>query len=253
MYAIAKALALPPGSTILLLALGVIAILLGRRRAGVALVAIGLAALYAFSIPAFSSLLARAIQQVPPVTAEAIINSDAQAIVVLSAGYTRAGLDYGVRTLDGLTLQRVRFAARIYRMHQLPILVSGGRTVYLPTPPLAELMRGALEQEFNVPVRWVENQSRDTMENAEFSSQILQSADVQRIILVTHAMHMPRAMAKFQARGLQVLPAPTDFAARDGVESADFIPRLSSLEESYYAIYEFLGYWWDVWLSRGSP
>ena len=247
MYAILKALALPPGSSILLFTVGLVAILLGQRKTGAIIIAAGIGLLYLASVPFASSYLGRFVQQVPPTPIYEIATSDAQAIVVLSAGYTRAGQEYGYRTVDALTLQRLRYAARVYRQHPLPILVSGGRTVFRPTPPLGELMRAVLEDEFKVPVQWVENQSQDTSENAALSSEILKSAGINSIVLVTHAMHMPRAMAIFREHGMTVIPAATDFAAGYGVEAEDFIPRMSALEESYYAIYEILGsVWYDL-------
>ncbi|MGB1879583.1 MAG: YdcF family protein, partial [Gammaproteobacteria bacterium] len=69
----------------------------------------------------------------------------------------------------------------------------------------------ALERDFRVPVRWVESVSQNTRENARLTAGVL---DVRRIVLVTHALHMPRAMREFHAAGFDVTPAPLGFFSR---------------------------------------
>lgn len=69
-------------------------------------------------------------------------------------------------------------------------------------------MAEILEGEFGVPVRWREELSRDTADNARFSAVMLKAAGISRIVLVTQAFHMPRAVALFEAAGLQVVAAP---------------------------------------------
>ena len=54
-------------------------------------------------------------------------------------------------------------------------------------------MKQVLEREFQVPVTWVEETSRNTLENARGSFQVLGAAGIRRVYLVTHAWHMPRA------------------------------------------------------------
>ena len=74
-------------------------------------------------------------------------------------------------------------------------------------------MREVLESEFEVAVSWSERESTDTLENASLSAPILNKNGVRTILLVTHAWHMPRARACFEAQGFTVLAAPTGMQA----------------------------------------
>ena len=65
----------------------------------------------------------------------------------------------------------------------------------------------------------VEDQSRNTFENALFSKRIAAPKAGERWLLVTSAYHMPRAMGIFQAAGFQLEPYPVDWRTR-GVEDA---------------------------------
>ncbi len=57
----------------------------------------------------------------------------------------------------------------------------------------------------------LENESRDTHDNAVNSAQLLKARGMHRILLVTSAYHMRRSVALFEAQGLEVVPAPTDY------------------------------------------
>ena len=105
-------------------------------------------------------------------------------------------------------------------------------------------MKQALEEDFAVPVTWVEDRSTDTAQNARFSAVILKDAGITSIILVTHATDMPRALALFTATGLTVTPAPTCFPDTSDDFPEDLIPRMSALDQSWMSIYEVLASAW---------
>jgi uncharacterized SAM-binding protein YcdF (DUF218 family) len=241
-YDIIKTLALPPGDMLVLIALGLWLSAGGRRRTGLTAITVATVTLYLLCTPTVGSALLRTIQA-PPARDDALASSGAQAIVILSAGFVRYAPEYGGATVDQLTLQRLRYGAHLARRLDLPVLVSGGSPDRAPRP-LAAMMKTALETDFGVETRWVEDRSNDTYENAAFSAALLKAADVHNIILVTHAAHMRRAERLFAAQGLTVTPAPTVFATPFDQTRPDFLPRLSGLQDSYYAIYEILGAGW---------
>jgi uncharacterized SAM-binding protein YcdF (DUF218 family) len=179
-------------------------------------------------------------QTAPALTDAAAKKSGAQAIVVLSAGSEPFSPEYGGESVDGITLQRMRYAVHLYRATGLPILVTGGRAPGDNTP-IALLMKTALETDFGVPVRWIEPAASTTRENATFSTPLLKRDGVTRILLVTHAAHMARAERVFAEAGLDVVPAPTIFTAPSRTFPADFVPRLSALEDTSYTLYEWMG------------
>ena len=231
------ALALPPTGP-LLLALAGLALLGRRPRLGRVLAWLGLVAVLVLSLPVVSYALLRSLE---PPALDLRRPVAAQAIVILGGGVRRNAVEFGGDTLNRFTLERARYGAVVARATRLPVLVSGG-SVHGGTAEAA-LMKHALEQEFNVEVRWTEERSRDTRSNAAESASILLPAGVKRVILVTHGFHMPRASAEFVAAGLQVTPAPTVIAAeRFGFDHpVELLPSMSALQGSYYALHELLG------------
>jgi len=141
------------------------------------------------------------------------------AIVILSAGRRVYAPEFGTETLDELSLERVRYGALLARATRLPVLVSGGLGGE-GRPSLAQLMADALRSDYGIAARWLESRSVNTAENAILSSEILRSAGIKRVILVTHAWHMKRANAAFIANGISVLPGPTAFYGPAGSEDS---------------------------------
>lgn len=237
-----SAMLLPPGNGLLLITL---AGFWRRRRWAFPLAFLGALLLLLQSLPLVGSALMGTLErQAGPVLQGA---AGAQAIVVLGSGLELDAEEYGGDSATDRTLIRTRYGATLARRLGLPVLVSGGRPANA-TYSEAEVMAGILEHEFKVPVRWREMQSLDTIQNAALSAAILKQAGVSRIVLVTQAFHMPRAVRLFRAAGLEVVPAPTHFKAggTGPVGIADFLPSAAALHNSYYALHEWLGIAWSV-------
>ncbi len=168
----------------------------------------------------------------------------AGAIVVLGGGSYFHAPEYANQdTASEDTLLRLRYAASLQRSSKLPILVSGGKPVGNSTSE-AQQMRAVLEQDFRVPVQWIEDTSDNTLENARNSYQILQKSGIRKIYLVTHAWHMPRAAAVFRRAGFEVIEAPTAFTTRYRTDLLAFIPRAEALRDSKIFIHEVIGMLW---------
>lgn len=241
MSGLLEKLLLPPG---IFLALGLLALLLWRRRAGQILLALLLLLLWVLSTPRLSWPLVRAVQWQPPLTAETARAANAQAIVVLGGGRKLYTADYG-DTVNHWTLLRLRYAARVHRWTELPIVPVGGSPNGKGTP-LGPIMQDILVNEFHVPVLTQEQKSRTTYENGMLAAELLQPMEIQRIILVTQAIHMPRAVRVFRQAGFEVVPAPTDYTA-PSISSYAFTPNPATLYESYLVLYEILGSYWYRW------
>lgn len=229
------ALVLPPVGPLVLAIAG--AALLGRRpRLGRALLWSGLGLLVALSTWTVAGGLLRLVDDSPPVTlAQA---RSAQAIVILGGGVRRNAPEFGGETVGHLTLDRVRYGALVARATGLPVLVTGGALGSARSE--ADVMRETLEREFGVPVRWTEDRSRNTRENAQFSAARLEREGVKRVLLVAHGFDMRRARAEFTAAGLEVVPAPTYVAGDGEFELTDLVPNVSALQASYVALYELI-------------
>jgi len=195
--------------------------------------------LWILSTPYFSFQLITLVEaQVPSNT-----NCNPQAIVILGAGTYFNAPEYGGDTVPALGLERLRLAAHLYRQTHLPILLSGGQPDGGKTSE-AELMKTVLENDFMVPVKWIETNSANTRENAALSQRILQQNDINAIYLVSQAWHMPRAQQIFVKSGLCVTPAPTGYRTRNRLSLLAFIPDGRALAESHIALHELLGIVW---------
>ena len=216
-----------------------------RRRPRLArgLVATGLMVLFALSLPiVVNAIAARDEQAFPPLAATASFDSDA-AIVVLGGGAQLGAIDYDGETVNPTTLARLRSASRLAERTGLPILVSGGR---LPASrrPEADGMADALRRDFHRPPRWLEGASLDTKDNARLSVPVLRAAGIKRVLLVTDVSHMRRAKALFEAAGMPVTPAPTDYYANAPVGVLSFLPSGSAMRRAAWATHEWLGLVW---------
>ncbi len=170
--------------------------------------------------------------------------ANAQAIVILGGGRIKDAPEYaGQHIPNSYTLARLAYGAKLYREAPLPILVSGGAPDGAGESEAAVMAR-TLRDDFKTPVRWLEQQSNTTAENAQQSIPVLKQAGIQRILLVTDAMHMPRAQAIFRHYGIAVVPAPTRFVSAASLSAADFIPKAGALASSHYAMHEWIGLYW---------
>ena len=243
---IPRGLILPPASLFLAIAVG---LLLWRRRprAGRIVAGTGLALLAFLSTTGGAALLVAPLERMTaPLLAPE--RAGAQAIVVLAAGRLRRAPEYEDRDIpDYVALARLRYAAHLQRKTGLPILVSGGNGGIdkgSRNGSEADSMAAALREDFGVPVKWLEDRSSDTAENAAFSAAILRADGIHRVLLVTDAMHMPRAGAVFQRAGLDVVSAPTMFFGRQPLSVHAWIPSAEGMRRSWYATYEWIGLVW---------
>jgi len=197
--------------------------------------------LYLLSTAWCAGWLQKSLESAPPLSLNSLPKADA--IVVLGAGRHVDMPEYGSDTVNELALERLRYAARLYKATGLPILVTGG----MPgggCQPEGELMKDVLENDFSVPVAYSENGALTTWDNAANSAPILKQAGIQRIFLVTHASDERRAAMVFQQQGLDVIPAGTGFSHVNVDNPFVFMPSMRSLSESTWALHEWLGLLW---------
>ena len=229
---------LPPFNLLIVAALG---LLLWRRRPRIArfLLTFSIFFLWLLSTPYIAEMLLHQLETAPP----ANDISRAEAIVVLGGGTYFHPPEYSGDTVSEAGLQRLRYAAKLYRDSAKPILVSGGTPVGNALSE-AKQMKRVLVEEFNIPVAWTEDSSDNTRENALASRQLLQQSKINRIALVTHAWHMPRAASAFKAAGFEVIPVPTAYTTRYQTDALAFIPNAYALRDSRIFLHEVIGIFW---------
>jgi uncharacterized SAM-binding protein YcdF (DUF218 family) len=171
----------------------------------------------------------------------------ADIIVLLGGGM--AGATPPIRPMPELldSADRVWFAAQLYNEQKAPtIIASGGILTWRGVSQSeASAMRLLLEQ-LNVPSNAIidEDQSLTTYENALHSRPLLQSLAAKRILLVTSAAHMPRAMAVFSKQFPEdiIIPAITDIRViAVGEDLLDWLPQASGIAQLNEAWHEWIG------------
>lgn len=247
-----RLLPMPPLNMLVLLAIGW---LLRRRwpRTGKSVIALSLLCLYVLSTNGGASLLVRPLEAL---TAPVDLHRPhgAGAIVVLGASSIEAAPEYGgLDVPDPVALVRLQYTAHLQHATGLPILASGGPSRGRDAShAVAATMARVLRDDFRTEVLWTEEKSTDTEQNAANSAAILKAAGVRRILLVTHAMHMPRAREAFMRHGIEVVEAPTLFYSRARSTFWSWLPSASGLYRSYYATHEWIGFAWYRWRAHSS-
>ena len=226
----------PPTILITLCVVGAL-IALRWRVVGLAIVLAASLTLFAVATPAVSSwLLRRAETGVP----QQVDFTGAQAIVVLGSELRSGnGADIPDR-LGPQSYERLVFAADAYRKLKLPVAVTGGRPADENSTEGA-LMKAALETEFSVPVKWTEEESRTTWENAVFTASLLRKAGIGKVVVVTHRWHLPRALRSFERAGMRAVPWPAPAAQPSSNRLGSYLPSMAALQNSFYALHEVIG------------
>ena len=141
-----------------------------------------------------------------------------------------------------LTYSRIAMAAQSYlsckkTQAHCTIITSGGDVREVGEPEAhvykAELVRLGVDAHDIKS----ESKSRNTYENAKFSSQLIKQANYDQVFLVTSGIHMKRARLSFEHFGVTVIPLASDYMQ---INSSIFALGYN-LTLSDAAIHEYLG------------
>lgn len=251
-----SALLLPPLPLLLLVLVG--ARLMFRRRVLAWLtILIGVTLIWLSATTASGKLLRPLLLTLPPpLTAEQIaeLKRDAgaagprTAIVVMGAGRRSVAPEYGLSTLTPLSMERLRYGIWLARQTGLPLAYSGGIGHGASSGVTeAETAVRIAEREFLLPLRWGEARSRDTSESGLFTVPLLQESGIERIVLVTHDLHQPRALRAFErgaaraGKPMALVPAPMGLQAPYDWNWTDFVPTSTGFVETRMLLHEWLG------------
>lgn len=206
----------------------------GYKRMGLTVIAGMALGLYLLCTPWMTRVLLQILGEYPPLTQpERLRDQGYQAIIVLGGGFYRGQEMNNQPQAGGYSLTRLRYAAHLARTTQLPVVLSGFE---------AQAMASTLIQDFGIEATWLEANSRDTDENARFSSVLLQKHHITKAVLVTDVWHMGRAMLAFDHYKVQALPAPTDFPMGFFTQPpALLMPRATLFPMNLFGLSECLG------------
>ncbi len=138
---------------------------------------------------------------------------NAEAIVILGGSTSPAWSPRPTVEINGQG-DRVFYGAKLYQDGKAPfIIAAGGRITWRDGGPSEASDMAQLLEMMGVPPAAIiqEPDSLNTYENAVNVKQILVDRGIEKILLVTSAMHMPRSLLLFRQQGVDTIPAPTDF------------------------------------------
>lgn len=178
----------------------------------------------------------------------------ADAIVVLG-GATRPQVPPRAWVEVNEAGDRPLYGAKLYKEGKAPFLVmSGGRVTWrggVEGSEAADMAELAIAMGVPKSAIIEEDTSLNTYQNAVQVKQILQEYNIQQVLLVTSATHMPRSVLIFKKQGIDAIPVPTDFVFTDNpLESEgetwesivlNLIPNAGSLNITTRCLKEYLG------------
>jgi len=199
-----------------------------------------------FATPRFS-FWALGLMELPPVDVVALLGdtpADRCAMIVLTGG-TMAPRPRVSRPelLAGSSLPRAIGAARLYVERPVGHVVVTGRAEPWGYADDTALAMADVMVALGVPRERIiiEPLARDTRQNAMFSGAIVHSLGADKTLLVTSALHLPRALMEFERTGLKVIGAPVDHRYETPEGVAPYVPSIASMARMGQVIHEILG------------
>lgn len=215
------------------IALLVVSVALSRARPRVSRAAgvLALVVLVVFSSPATATALLRASESGAPRTYDPGARYDAVIVLTGVLHLAATNARHEPEFSDGV--DRLLAAWRVFRTgHAANIYITGINE--------AGWLRDELV-EWGVPADriFVEGASRNTHQSAVETKKAIEQHGWRRVVLVTSARHMPRALGCFRREGLAPDTLPVDYRAGEG--SDHVLPREGSLAASAFVLREYLG------------
>jgi len=244
------ALLLPPVPLLVLLLIGA-RLILPRRGLGWFVIVLSVALLWFSNCAGTAQVLSQFVLHPPAALSSDRIkelkaqSKESTAILVLGGGLEPFAPEYGVSNLNSYSLERLRYGLWLSRETGLPVGFSGGiGWGQVDGTPEARVASQVAAAEFGRPLKWIEENSRDTRENAARSVPLLRKTGIKHIVLVTHGWHMPRSMAAFEAAAggdMRIEAAPMGLAQRTALPALEWIPTGEGTQRVRAVLRELLG------------
>jgi len=173
---------------------------------------------------------------------------------VVLGGAVGVGEGPGVEADLKDTSDRVLHAARLYHAGKAPVIITVSALIVCEDPWKSEAIAiGWFLNELGVHENAIisETGSMNTYQDALKTKRVLAAKGFSRILLVTSAGHMRRALATFHSAGIDAIPSPTDHeilncrkspSGNEKFNILGFLPDAEALADSTKAIKEYFGF-----------
>jgi uncharacterized SAM-binding protein YcdF (DUF218 family) len=175
-------------------------------------------------------------------------------VLVLGGGVQRLAPEYGEAHLGTESMARLHYGLWLGRQLQAPVMVSGGiGRAQTAGPAEADVAARITSRDYGRSLRWLENGSVDTRDNARKSLELLRNEGITEVFLVTHGWHMRRAVRAFNEEAAKfgsgsgsgsatrIVPAPMGVAADDGQAVLQWLPSPEGYRRVHQVLREMLG------------
>lgn len=162
-------------------------------------------------------------------------------IVVLGGGVIDSSPEEnGKGSLPPEAMKRALYGIYLANTFKIPVIFSGGRVFKKEAESEADIALRLMKRYSADKIKLIkENSSRTTFENAQFIKNEFKPA---KIILVTSAYHMKRALYAFSRAGIECTAAPTDYKLdNSGYDIMSFIPTVSTMDIVFRGLKEYAG------------
>ncbi|MBM7559106.1 YdcF family protein [Marinitoga litoralis] len=203
--------------------------------------------IFLFSIQITSRILVFPLEDsFKPINYNEIDKTIPSVIVVLGGGVIpKTPNSPLIGELSDQAFKRLFTGYELHKETNYPIIISGGKPPNTEYIPEAFVMREYLARFGVSPSNiFIEPEAQTTEENAIYVKQLLDSMKINRLFLVTSAIHMPRSYKIFSKylSNIEIIPVPSNYLiTRENVTWIDFKPDIDSLRANAMALHEYLG------------
>lgn len=245
-------LIIPLNLCVTLMVIGAVCFIVRRRKTAFFLTAAGLCWALFWSLPASSLWAGGRLEQLYPHQLASQLPT-AEAIVVLGGNTANARSNWFEPYDKTTAWPRVDTAAILYKSHRAPLIILSGAALEGRTSEAQSMANNLKQQDIPAQALILETRSYNTRENALYTVAELQQRNITRILLVTSALHMPRAMGVFQKLGISAIAAPSmpQIVVPNDPDFSFWLPDMRAFEASRSIIKEYVGlvvYWVRGWI-----
>ncbi|MCW7464755.1 YdcF family protein [Leptospira levettii] len=191
-----------------------------------------------------NSLVSSLEKDYPPISIQDTPNAD---LAIVLGGMIQTISSVKARPELTDSADRITDAVRLYKAGKVKkILFTGGSGLLLSDEFREATLAKSLLIDLGVRESDIilENNSRNTYENAVETKKIVEKLNFKSYILITSAFHMKRASGCFQKQNLNVFLFPTDYRSfqMDSGAFELYLPSAGYLDTTTFAIKEWVGY-----------
>lgn len=230
---------MPLSIGLILLFLGILYLYLKNYKRAKLFLVISLVWIFLISYLPFSNMLLKPLEN--EYKAYLDINPNIKYLMVLGHGHVTNNEISPHSQLSGSALMRLTEGIRIFKkLNNAKLILSGyaGDDDITPHAIISKNVAISMGVDENSIITF--EKAKDTKEESLFAKELVKD---EKLILVTSAFHMKRAVKLFKEENINLIPAPTDFLAK---EKNDYLrePNSKELRKTELAFHEYIGLAW---------